>query len=523
MEAAIRWSPGSTLTEQRFLLADSTGRTFSHAHISSYNGKQLRYDFRLHYRKTPAFRAFDWASFDESIVAVGQWSGEVTVLHIDESASPLVFPAKHQRLCNAVTFNRQGLLATGLERVRNIEGLNLWDINQRLSSSTSSKPGHGKYAEPYRKFAISEAISSVKFFNGQPDVMVVGVKGIGIRIYDLREDSFDPSVQFNNARVHNIAIDPLNENHFACSGIAKDPAIQIWDCRWNSPHDSSASTSSSPMIEFEEAFAPESPSDSIAIRSLRYCKSSSGLLGALFDGGVFKVYETSFAYSKNESNFESTKDSDPAVESVERMMTKRTHTMDRRLTDNLKSTSESGRIVSFDFTNLAGLNGRPCAIVLRDNADVSILEMSTPPAVCSPSVSGSLYVSTRVGRSAQKTTPIRINMPDGEHKTLRIGRLSAAADARSSISLTRRRCERGYALDAKHNIEVLGDDKSLQHAWRWIQRKPVLTFPDQALIFTGAFENAKEGAMTSRGLDLSYLGVYNIWKRELSRFAICNQ
>ena len=197
METAIRWSPTSTLSEQRFLLVDVVGRSFKRCTVQRYFNKTLRYDIRSTYSQVQAFRAFDWAPHDETLVAVGQWSGEVTVLRIDDASPSVSLPAKHQRLCNAVAFSRAGLLAAGLERVRNDFCLNIWDINQRFASFSSSGSGAAKpFVEPYRKFASSEAISSIKFFAGQPEVLVTGVKGRGIRIYDLRENAGSPHYIF---------------------------------------------------------------------------------------------------------------------------------------------------------------------------------------------------------------------------------------------------------------------------------------------------------------------------------------
>lgn len=115
------------------------------------------------------------------------------------------FPVRNQRYCNAVAFSAHGLLAAGLDRVRNDFCLNIWDINQRLmlggpsSSSTSAGAGSTSFsssfsnkgfAEPLRKLASSEPITSIKFFKDQPATLVTGVKGQFVRIYDLRGWSF---------------------------------------------------------------------------------------------------------------------------------------------------------------------------------------------------------------------------------------------------------------------------------------------------------------------------------------------
>lgn len=192
MEAAIRWSPSSTTTEQRFLLADVTGKSFRLCRVTAFDGKNIEHEVLSTHTKVPSFRAFDWSPVDESLVAVGQSSGDATILRMgmggesgSESQETFSFPIRSQRYCNAVAFSSHGLLAAGLDRVRNDFCLNIWDVNQRLAMR-----GTKGFAEPLRKLASSEPITSIKFFRDQPDTLVAGVKGQFVRIYDLRGASF---------------------------------------------------------------------------------------------------------------------------------------------------------------------------------------------------------------------------------------------------------------------------------------------------------------------------------------------
>lgn len=189
MESAIRWSPNSTTTEQRFLSVDVTGKAFRLCRVTGYNAsdKTLRHEVLSTLLDVPSFRAFDWSTSNENLIAVGQSSGEATILRLDASAKEsLSFPVRNQRYCNAVAFSTHGLVASGLDRVRNDFCLNIWDVNQRLSPAGGSKG----FPEPLRKLASSEPITSIKFFRDQPDTLVTGVKGQYVRIYDLRGTSF---------------------------------------------------------------------------------------------------------------------------------------------------------------------------------------------------------------------------------------------------------------------------------------------------------------------------------------------
>lgn len=460
METAIRWSPSSTLLDQRFLLIDVNGHSFRRCNVERYDGKNLQHETVSTYTKVPPFRAFDWASHDESLVAVGQWSGEVTVLRIDDAASNVSLPAKHQRLCNTVAFSRTGLLAAGLERVRNDFCLNIWDVNQRLPALSSPKPSPAKrFVEPYRSYASSEAISSIKFFSAQPEVLISGVKGRGIRIYDLRENTGNPSLQFQTSSVHNIAIDPLDENYFACAGVPKDTTIQIWDRRHGSPFSTLSFGSTAdlsvplggPVLEYKEAFpttkiSPQPPLGDptgvmvSSIWSLRYCKGKSGCLGALANNGDFKVFETKHEYSLLGSSQgaephgidihpdERDAEYDVPMADDRPILTKRVHQVENACDDDRKGRLKSERVVAFDFTNLAGSKGTPCVIVLRGDRSVGILELNGPAPALAVSPFSEIVVS-----KANKSNSNFHNFPRDEHfVTSTIQRIRPSEKARIS-------------------------------------------------------------------------------------------
>ena len=546
METAIRWSESSTLSEQRFLIADVIGRSFKRCKINHYDGRDVQHEVLSTYSRVPAFRAFDWAPHDEKVAAVGQWSGEVTILRIDDSEANIPLPAKHQRLCNTVAFSRTGLLAAGLERVRNDSSLNIWDINQRLPAVMSPGGRSSKgYVEPYRKFASSEAISSIKFYATQPEVLIAGIKGRGIRIYDLRENTGNPSLTFQTTCVHNIAIDPLDENYFACAGVPKDTTIQIWDFRHGSPYTAPSLGSGSdlntqtegPVLEYKEVFyvasgAIKPPVDPTGVMistiwSLRYCKGKSGCLGALANNGEFKVFETKHEYALPLKHSEPRPQLEFGVSSKNDrcILTKRLHQVELAWDDKRKGRPEKERIVAFDFTNLAGSRGTPCAIVLRGNHTVGVVELNSAASALAVSSFGQIAVSKNSSsNSADAVTPevrflkntMSILKPTskGKQSKLSISRRdkdsnSNTREATDSISKTnsatatrkphssresheellqildvdtkpsieealdlftvsRRRSLEGYLFDCEKNIQILQDDRWLQRLWTWI-------------------------------------------------------
>lgn len=191
METAIRWSQNSTNPDQRFLLVDVVGRSLTLCKVVSCDENAVVYNAISTHRKVPPFRAFDWSQTNEALVAVGQSSGEATVLRIDDgSQDTFSLPIRNQRYCNAVAFSSKGLLAAGLDKVRNDFCLNIWDLNQRLSTTrTRGLAPDRQSIDPLRKLVNSEPVMSVKFFADQPETLVTGIKGHSVRIYDLRGKS----------------------------------------------------------------------------------------------------------------------------------------------------------------------------------------------------------------------------------------------------------------------------------------------------------------------------------------------
>ena len=507
------------------MIADVNGRTFRHCQVESYDGHDLRYEVLSTHRKVPPFRAFDW-SHDENAVAVGQWSGEATVLRLDDESQKLSLPIKHQRLCNAIAFSPSSLLATGLERVRNDFCLNVWDINRGAPSSSapsSPRPSLGKQAiEPVRKLASSEGITSIKFFP-QPETLVTGVKGTCIRVYDLRDNTGNPSLQMQTGCVHNIAIDALDENYFASAAPAKDSTIQIWDRRVGSSSTASMigsglghQTQHGPALEFSKAFDGPHSSSQATIWSLRFCKSQRGCLGALASTGEYKIFQTqkpsfSRASVPKDQNFSVSEDYGSYTESIS---TKRIFHVGYAPDDEKFGLHESSRIVSFDFTTLGGPQGRACAITLCADQSIGVHELEGPAPALSVSSFGGLAIGKGILSSPDGTSTVNsrglcsiidLIVPSEEvsvaqslqrlrSKMSKLGKsrstetlhLSSRVahekllgskdvvnlkDALTLSTIVRRRCIEGYLFNCKRNAEIVSDDAWLQDMWTWIGRK----------------------------------------------------
>lgn len=407
METAIRWSPSSNEYEQRFLIVDVTGKSLTQHRVVEYRNKILRSEEISRNNKVPAFRAFDWSAVNQDIVAVGQWSGETTVLSLSGESPAFSLPIKQQRQCNAVAFNSTSLLATGLERVRNDHCLNIYDLSQKVQEPSSPVSKFSKEViNPLRKLATSEGITSIKFFPSQPDLLVAGVKGTCIRIYDLRQDSDSPILQCPTTCVHNIAVDPTDDNYFVSAGPQRETLIQIWDRRSGSST-SAAHTDSShsselhigPVLEVKNAFDVGDRAAPSNLWSMRYSVAQKGCLGVLSSSGQLRIIQTKQDYLEDYSQSYS---GDPLLQqpapSSRKIYVNREYDVERTRVVRQHSREEAGRIVSFDFVNMLAASGRPCAVLLRGNQEISIYELPRKASALAVSTRNEITVSSNSSR-----------------------------------------------------------------------------------------------------------------------------
>lgn len=185
----VRWSPNPSVDS--FLHFN-----IQHGVVQLYeptgHAQPGRFDYRKRsrgYSALPPLTTYDWSPCVPWLVAVGTGSGMVNLVRIDDGSNGyLELGLKMTRTCQAVAFNTQGLLAVGLDRVRSDQCLHIWDVS-RLSKMDVTQAGFsvdvGQLKEPERREA-GVSVSSIKFFEDNPNTLAVGIKGQGVRIHDLR-------------------------------------------------------------------------------------------------------------------------------------------------------------------------------------------------------------------------------------------------------------------------------------------------------------------------------------------------
>jgi WD repeat-containing protein mio len=554
METAVRWSQNSTVDNQRFLYVDVAGKSLRLCRVQQFKTGKVEYETISTHTKVPSFRAFDWSASNEALVAVGQSSGEATVLRIDDgSQDQLSFQIRNQRLCNAVAFSTQNLLAAGLDRVRNDFCLNIWDLQQRLPAPGTRGFGKDKLnSDPLYKLAGSEPITSIKFFRDNPQLLVAGVKGQFVRLYDLREPLAGGSLQFATRCVHNLAIDPCDENYVASCYPFNDPTICIWDRRYGSRSNTAAlGYASAGHSEFGPAEASLELRNAVdnpgSIWSLRFSKTQRGYLGVLSSTGHFKTYIVSKEYVSEHDQDERQYKNKPGFISTapEKVYIEQTQDLARAYYHPTAGGAEKARVVSFDFTTTAESPNSPDILTLAGDGTIGIAMMQSTPAPmafsslgyfcsdtteCRSSVFGRPLenldylkvgnVLDQIRRKAEPRNALRKAAKQSK-QTKSDDSLRHASSNRNHewnsdvgyfekgvslselltlISTQRLRCEAGYLFSVSKNKSIVSDSPWLQSFWKWIER---------------ANKHSKAGGMIQDDVDMSYLGVHAIWMDEL--------
>jgi WD repeat-containing protein mio len=185
----IKWSPNPdydsfihvNLTHRFIQLYEPTG----HAQSGHFDFKQIS-----KHEESPPLTTYDWSPYFPGLVALGSANGNINLLRVDDDSNGYYEKKMRvSRLCQAVAFNTGALLAVGLDRVRQDQSLHVYDVN-RMSSLDPKTPGLPKedssLMEAISRLEPSTSVSSIKFFEDNPQTLIAGLKNQSIRIYDLR-------------------------------------------------------------------------------------------------------------------------------------------------------------------------------------------------------------------------------------------------------------------------------------------------------------------------------------------------
>ncbi|KAF2101528.1 hypothetical protein NA57DRAFT_34974 [Rhizodiscina lignyota] len=544
MEAAIRWSPHPTALNSRFIIVDVAGNRLRLCELGASKGKAVGYKQICQRDRLPNFTAFDWSKTQDSLVAIGAASGEATLVQLDSTVtypdSIRAFPIKHQRKCNSIAFSTNNLLATGLDRVRNDCCMNIYDLAAAISP--------GRQQEPYRKLASSEAIMSIKFFAQQPDTLIAGVSRQCIRLYDLRDPTGNVS-QLPTRQVHNLAIDPLDENYFVSAGPSGEPIVSVWDKRFTSsaiPGTPSGGLPG-PIVEFRPAV---DTAQSTSIWSLRFSGTQKGVFGVLSSAGEIKIIELAH-HSGSGTTLSAPANPHGGSAWSSRTYASYTHNLTYPWYQTEHRHDENMRIIAYDFMSAGNPIDDHAAVALHPDRAIQVFRIPSKAGPLKMTALDELYAwgqATAVVRPMPNYSKVASDLEELQMKTLPDHHSGTVEESTSTIdaqveslrlstsiksmdthlssreahchllnmnfpesklsfedmlrlqTVQRRRCLEGYLFNPTKNKDIVANDPWLVDLWDTVRR-----FHDLA----------KDSGMSMNGIDLSYLGIFSILSNSL--------
>lgn len=238
------------------------------------NNQDTAYSLISKKNKISSIKCICSSPSQKNTIAIGETTGDALILNLDNEISPIRFPTKQQRVCNAVALNFLGDLAVGLEKIRNESSLIIWNIHQSIGSN--------KKMSPIQQLGLSEPVFSLSYFPDSPKQLISGVNLRWIKIFDLREKSSVSATTFYSTRfIHNITIDPKNSNYFAST--SDEGLVSIWDRRKNS--------NGEPCLLLNRGV-----NQSSQIIDLKFTGAKPGQLSGLSKEGVIKLWDINYNY-----------------------------------------------------------------------------------------------------------------------------------------------------------------------------------------------------------------------------------
>lgn len=216
---------------------------------------------------------FDYAPSQRGLVLTGLATGEIhthNLLISEAGTRSSVFAPKNPRPCNSLNINANNLIAMGLERVRNEDSLQIWDLQQESWT-------------PLIGLLPNEAVSSLKFLPQKPsELLCASYKAV--REVDTRTSG--AVVQHIPTKYsYGLRVSSLDENSFL--SFSESGTLAVWDRRRLQV---SGTGAPDPLLVVPRVFTDargKSP------KSVQFNPLNSSEFGVLHDGEVIRRWQTS--------------------------------------------------------------------------------------------------------------------------------------------------------------------------------------------------------------------------------------
>ncbi|KAI7863038.1 hypothetical protein BDF14DRAFT_1848124 [Spinellus fusiger] len=482
------------------------------------------------------------------------------------------------------------LLATGLDKVRNDPCLLVWDVSQAMdnycgtptgaqtptisstrhrpsdvrSSITSWKPefvnsrlvepmiqeglmDRSKYIQsvtmdqslpilgssyreqkPIQHYGSSEAIASCAWStHSNSPLLVAGMGGKYMRIYDIRVDSGANPLQFTTKAVYGTLVDPFNPYRLASH--TEEGVVKVWDIR--NPTDAVLTLHPENGVKNFISRMQFSPTRQgfLAILSkdannVQVCdlQETSSLQSVMFSKTQTHAASTSLDlnYTTSTAPLRSTRPTATiAPQSLQNLVALNDDTLSVPVLWKTRKTSPGTRsLASFAFIPSPEHISTPRAFqkMLAMNKEGQFetiywqeaLKMAWQPTggMAIAKESGLVYCNTSplsgVNEATKKLSKLKINTfgdlsSEEMHAQAGLGNTySLSEELSQDVSVAmRKRVGLGYSMNCAMNREIIKSDRKLQALWTWMDRA----------------EQMSKGSAQIGNIDYSFQGVYGIW------------
>ena len=351
--------------------------------------------------------------------------------------------------------------------------------------------------------------------------------------------------------VHFLSIDQVNENHFASAGPPGENVVSVWDRRFAvkaSENAVSGSSEANPVLEIRPAVDPASQAN---IWSLRFNPFRRGAFAVLSSSGQVRFFETS-ALPSHFDFYDSPNTTGSSTDLSSLLYTRQSCDLYSAPRPEVLEEDIVSRVIAFDFASPPNSRKPDRLLSIRQNRAVEIshvpsrsprIEMSSSNNLA-VNVSGKITVLqqkegdsiaddliTIQAESLRHSSGDTITQDDitasiehmnvanqrsrifgdmthksslerhNEFHSLHTHKNLSAQDMMTIADVQRRRCLEGYLFDCEKNQEIVRNDPWLVDLWKIINRMTHM---------------ASNSGLSFKGLDFSYLGVYDVWRANLT-------
>lgn len=426
------------------------------------------------------------------LVSVGQEDGSVSLFDVLSPQSSCLEIKVGNRSCKDLSFSPQGLLAVGMDKAKNGNGLMIFNVNQYTKTTNQY------ITQPTFSFIPNETILSTQFYN-ETNLLAGSTKII--RDIDIRVTA--PAFQIPSKAVHGIAPDPFNPFFFA--GFADDGTVAIYDRRRLS------NAYSEPMLSFNKLLGDTTRKNNTSCfryhpsRRCEFSTSHGGELIRRWQTGITPVQKQDSLFVASVQDVRTNYDRVISFDYANEPGTDAISLVCMRMTGSIfkMPVLEAQRAISFNSFNDMTFTGSLGTFI--ESVDESIMDKVHDLKITSSSRPDHEDLGFLRHDPSREELIGEQDEDDEEEEVSQVDAFYTPTEVLGNdISVRmRRRAYLNYGMNCGKNVEIIDslstidNNLYLRSTWRWLDI---------------AQSTAQRKLMSANDLDLSYEGVLGIWK-----------